>query len=316
MTPLSTDCLNSQLSGSSLSSFKVFPDWLSISFPSSCSPLVEVLDLFGQTGDYETIPRGKDKTLYRWSSGTLMLTHTDSYHNFSISGGLLDSVRNRVLNSELITLLRSRPHNITRLDVALDLPNPGYLTLANIRKNHPTGKCDIVGHSRNITYVVSQDPFNPGRETGTAYFQSKSYRGYVKLRVYDKVNELYATSEDPRSLKPVFLDGRFCTRYEFSICKGASLDDYARPDNVFWHYMPDSVLKRPQTLSVMPWSPCDRVGYDDAETLPQTDYERLRSILEHSVTLRLLVQNASKVNGGLSLLHRIIDSQHTDDDFA
>lgn len=314
MTPLSIDAINSDRSSLEQKPLKAFPDWLSISYPASVSPLNEVLDIFGQVDDYITTPKGKDKTLYRFPRGTILVTHTDTFHNFSISGGVLESVRNTILNSELITMLRSRPYNITRLDVAVDIPTPGYLTLSTLRNNHPEGTCSIAGFSRRITYVTGIDPFNPTRETGTAYFQSKSYRGYVKLRVYDKVNELYASNPEP-ALRS-YLSKKSLTRYEFSVCKGASLDDFARPDNVFWHYMPESILKRPESVSVSPWSPSERTAYDSSENLPVTDYERLRAILEQSVSLRLLVQNASRVNGGVSLLHRIIDAHTIDDDFA
>ena len=314
MTPLSIDSMNTDRSSLGQTPLKSFPDWLSISFPASVSPLIEVLDIFAQVESYETVPKAKDKTLYRFLSGTILVTHTDSFHNISISGGVLELIRNCTLNSDFIMLLSSVPHNITRLDVAVDIPTPGHLVLSSLRSNHSAGTCDIAGHRRNITYVTSQDLFNPERETGTAYFQSKSYRGYVKLRVYDKIHEI-ACSTDDKAVHTL-LRSKSLTRYELTVSKGASLDDYARPDNIFWHYMPETVLKRPQNVSVAPWSPSERVPYDSVDKSSPTDYERLRAVLEQSQTLQQIVRNASSVNGGIGLLHRIIDSQRSDDDFA
>ncbi|MEE4248711.1 MAG: hypothetical protein V2I33_25310, partial [Kangiellaceae bacterium] len=148
------------------------------------------------------------------------------------------------------------------------------------------------------------DYYDPRLETGTVYFQTRTYGGYVKLKVYDKIHQLL--DENPQ-LKS-FLEGKKHTRYEFTISKGASLDDYARPDSVFWHYMPCDVLKRPESLSVAPWKPSERIEYDDVSVNPVTDYQRLKFLLEDSSVLRMLVEQVSSVNGGASLLHRTIDS--------
>ncbi len=130
----------------------------------------------------------------------------------------------------------------------------------------------------------------------------------MKLRVYDKINEIL----DGNPSLVGALKGKRHTRYELTVSKGASLDDFARPDSIFWHYMPHVLLKPPEGLSVAPWKPTERVEYDSVPPSHITDYERLRVFLEESSTLRQLVAQSHQINGGLSLLHRIIDQLSPD----
>lgn len=289
--------------------FEPFSDWLSISFPASLSPYNAILDLLGSVQPFRATPKGKDKMLYIFDSGTLFVTYTDSYHSFSFSGGVLSLLRGTALALDLMAILRSAPSNITRLDAAIDIPLPGHMVLSGIRSKFPDGTCEIAGHPRNMFHVISNDRVHVGQTTGTTYFQSKGYSGYISLRVYDKVHEL--VTKTPELLSS--LRSKSLTRYELTVCKGASLDDFARPRDMFWHYLPEGLLNRPSGVTVRPWKPCERVSYDAVSSFEETDYERLRAVLEGSVSLRMFVQQATRTNGGLNLLHRVIDQLSLND---
>lgn len=297
------------LSSTDTASLEPFSDWLSISFPASASPYNQIIDFFGRIALFKAFPKGKDKMLYCFDAGTLMVKYTDSYHSFSFSGGVLGLIRGTVHALDFMAILRSAPSNITRLDAAIDIPLPGHMVLSSIQAKYPDGVCEIAGHPRNMFHVISNDPIHAGQVTGTTYFQSKGYKGYVGLRVYDKINEMLNNSPELKSV----LSTKGLTRYELSVYKGASLDDFARPRDVFWHYLPTDLLKRPQGVEIRPWKPSERISYDSVDTVDVTDYERLRRVLEGSMSLRMFVEQACSTNGGLQLLHRVIDQMSDDE---
>lgn len=270
-----------------------FCDWLSISFAASRSPLTDVLAVLNRLGVVEECPKGRDKTLYDISNvGTLFVTHDDRYHNFSFSGGVLSSLRRLPEFRDLIIALASSPHNITRFDATMDVPVPTPIIIKNFRKSFPDGSVEVCGHKRQIQLVSN---FLGDASTGTVYFQNKSYQGNVKLRVYDKQREV---------LDKLNVEIAATTRYELSIGRGASLRDFQDPTSIFWHYMPETVLKRPSDVLCEPWSPAERVDYDDKIESHTTDYETLRYLIENSVSLRHLVDRCLSVQGGDALLLR------------
>lgn len=277
--------------------FKVFSDWLSISHGASTTPLTEVLAYLDSLGLVTEIPKGRDLTLYDVSDhGTLFVTQKDHYCNMSFSGGLLSGLRRQPEYRDFVLALGSSPYNITRLDAALDVPIPTPRVIQNIEAGYPSGYADLVGHSRKLQYILSNVS---GVRTGTVYFQDKRYQGNVKLRIYDKQNEV---SEKLGSNIPP------TTRYELSIGRGASLSDFQDPTSMFWHYMPEKLLKRPPELLTKKWSPVERVSYDAPTESLKTDYETLRYLIQHSVSLRHLVDKCLTVNGGDRLLLREVET--------
>jgi len=282
---------------SSTNYYRVFADWLSISYAASCSPYSEILALLSELHDYTERPKGKDKTLYEFPNiGTLFVTHTDSFHNFSFSGGLLKSLKDFNMFRSFLITLGSHPHNITRLDAALDVPIAGHIIMGNIKRAYPSGYAEICGTKRKIQYITSHID---GVQTGTTYFQSKGYSGYVFLRVYDKADEAFVKSGV--ELPPT-------TRYELTAKRGASLRDLENPMSLFWHYMPDKVLKCPPHLQIPAWSPAERVEYDDIEESSPTDIETLRYLVENSSALQQLVKQAQSINGGDFILLRAVET--------
>lgn len=283
----------------SIDYFKPFADWLTLSYSASNSPYSEILAFLCSHGLGPELSKGPQKSLFQHpDGGTLFVTCKDSYHSFSFSGSLLSVIRQAGQLSDFVQVLAASPHNITRLDAAYDVPIDGSIALSNIEKLYPDGKAEICGHTRSVLYELSTSPIN-GRKTGTAYFQNSKYKGNVRLCAYDKTHQAHEALG--LLLPPTF-------RYELRIFRGASLRDFIDPSDMFWHYMPEKLVKRPESVSVRSWSPSERVDYDSVEKASPTDYETLRFLIQNSVALRGLMEKASAVNGGVSLLHREIDS--------
>lgn len=278
----------------SINYLKPFADWLSISYPASCSPHLEIISLLNDSNPMGYAEMGAGKELYKTEfGGSCFVTSKESYTNLSISGSMLSSSRDAGTFRELESLLGSAPHNITRLDVAYDTPMPGEQAISNIQRMYPTGYAKLAGRSRQMNYNLSQ--LDKGRQTGTVYFQTKSYKGTILLRAYDKAwEQLQAHGV---TIPPT-------TRYEVTVNRGASLKDFSRPDAVFWHFLPEGLLKRPAGLP--DWSATERIDYDSHNGTRTTDYERLRFLIENSPALLQLVERAASVNGGSLLLEREI----------
>lgn len=280
--------------------YQAFCDWLSISYPRAVSPLSDVLALLQplcSIDDFEESPRGRDKVLYQFGSlGTLFVTVEDTYHNLSFSGSLLASIRQSNIEREFILSLSSGPYNITRLDAAYDVPIAGGFVISQLQRRFPSGTVKLAKRERKLRYDLSD--FS-GSRTGTVYFQDKRYQGNVKLRIYDKALQLLEVHDQ---VIPA------TTRYELTVGRGATLNDFVDPTSLFWHYMPSEVLQRPTGLLVKPWKPSGRVSYDNPlyEYLPPTDYETLRTLIQNSIALQHLVGKCLRVNGGDKLLLREI----------
>ena len=271
---------------------KPFADWLSISYPSSCSPHTEIISFLHNISSLGYSEVGAGKELYKSATGgSCFVTTKESYTNLSISGEVLSSVRSSGLMRDFEALLASSPHNITRLDIAYDTPMPGERSISNIQSLYDTGYVKMAGRFRQMNYNLSQ--LGKCRQTGTAYFQNKSYKGTILLRVYDKAWEVLQRSGD--TISPT-------TRYEVTIHRGASLRDFSSPSAAFWHFLPTELLKSPD--NVPEWSAIERIDYDEHNGSLTTDYERLRFLIQNSPALVSLVEKASTVNGGSLLLEQ------------
>lgn len=274
---------------------KPFSDWLSISYPTTKSPHLEIISFFNQYAVFEYFELGGGKELYKSSSGTIHMVSKDNFVNLSLSGSLLNLARKEGEMVSLQMLLSSGPYNITRLDIAYDAPMPGHLVLSNIRALYPTGYAKISSRERQLQYVTNQ--LETGKETGTCYFQTKKYKGTLKLRVYDKAYE--QLQEFNRSIPPT-------TRYELTIGRGASLKDFSNPENAFWHFIPSGLLRKPVNMYTCKWVAKERIDYDDYLDSKTTDYERLKFLIHNSPALLQLVRSASTTTGGRVLLEREI----------
>lgn len=275
---------------------KPFADWISISFPTSRSPHMDVISLLNQHTTYHYVELGGGKELYKTgNSGTILVTSKEDYVNLSISGSQLRLAREVGVMSELEQLLASSPYNITRLDIAYDVPIAGPIVLDNIKQTFPSGYAKLAGRDRQLQFTLNQ--IDSKTQTGTCYFQTKKYNGTVRLTVYDKAWE--QLNEQSVVIKPT-------TRYEFRISRGASLRDFRDPTSMFWHFMPSDVLSKPKNVITYDWVASERISYDEFLDSKITDYQRLKFLIENSPALLQLVRQANTTTGGRQLLEREI----------
>ena len=271
-------------------------DWLSISYATSSSPLTELISFFTLYTGITEVYSKHTESLYRVGDGSLKIIHKDEYENFSFSGGVLRSVRSTSGYPEFLRLLASAPYNISRLDIAYDLPIDGSLSIRNIRNLYPDSKCTIASHPRNMQFILSNADSLNNEMTGTVYFQSKKYNGHIFLKAYDKTHEARTRLNlDSTFLNPV-------TRYELTIKRGASLKDFDTPSSCFWHFIPRELLKAPKPYLNSSWSPIERIKYDNSVPMVPTDYENFKLLVQNHQSLHSLVQKAHSVNGGSSIL--------------
>jgi hypothetical protein len=275
--------------------YEPFCDWLSISHTASTSPANELVAFINSIIPLTTDVDQKYKEVYKSGNGSIHINRFSTSISISMSGGILSAVRESGLLNELTMILGSTSYNITRLDAAIDIPLSGISSLSRVRKLYPKGIATLSGRLRNLLYVLN--PLNDKTETGTVYFQNKSYKGHIFLRMYDKAFEALNRSI---VIPPT-------TRYELTIKRGASLRDLINPTDLLFNYLPTELLSSPKTLIVKPWKPIDRSKYDvEVESLI-TDYEQLKSILESHPGLNTIIEYACTLNGGSSLLTRYVE---------
>lgn len=280
----------------SINYLKPFCDWLSISYPSSCSPHSELLSFLNQYVLFGYTDLGKGKESYKGQDGgSCFVTSKNGYCNISISGTVLQKCREAGALRDLTSILALAPHNITRLDAAYDVPIAGHKVIKGIQSKYPDCYVELATRLRRLQYVLDQDTH--GRFTGTAYFQNRTYKGTVKLRVYDKTHQMF--HEFGETIPTT-------TRYELSVARGASLRDFSDPSSIFWHFLPDGLLRKPD--GVPAWRAAERIHYDDYADSLVTDYERLRFLIQSSPALVEIVKRANTVCGGSTLLERELRS--------
>jgi hypothetical protein len=273
-----------------------FADWLSISYPASISPHSELVSFFTTLSPLTFKDLGGSKELYKCTNGgSFVITTKQNFVNISISGALLSIVRMNSKMNDFQQILASAPYNITRLDIAYDVPIPGHTSIARIRKLYPEGHAVVANRARQLQYILNQ--LSETSVTGTVYFQTTKYKGTIKLRVYDKEHEAFQTRNE--ILPPT-------TRYELSIGRGASLKDFSTPSSAFWHFVPKELLPRPKEIPTA-WVATPRISYDLYTSFELTDYERFRYVLENHPALTQIIKEACTVNGGDMLLRNQIN---------
>jgi hypothetical protein len=282
-----------------------FPDWLSISYPTSMSPHLDLVTFVTRLSPLVFTDLGGSKHLYKATcGGSIFITSKDQYVNIAISGGVLKLCRESGLNNELQQILSSSPYNITRLDVAYDVPISGHIAISNIDTIYPLGWAVVASRARQLQYILTQQCEK--HRTGTVYFQNTKYKGTIKLKVYDKTHEVFQkTGKDIPST----------TRYELSIGRGASLKDFNSPSSVFWHFLPTELLKRPDQYKISSWKATERINYDEHSVFLKTDYERLKFLISNHPVLREIIVETRRVHGGDMLLKNQIADMLSKDVF-
>lgn len=200
-------------------------------------------------------------------SGVLVLERSSSFQRVSASGGVLAFLRGLDLLGEFLGTLSDAPHNVTRLDVAHDVPTPDPGRL--IRRHYRNTRDGLAFGRKGLATTVVFGPGIDGRDTGTVYH---GYRSGAKVtaKVYDKSHQMleqYGIVIPPQA------------RFEITFRResGVSLWDASSPEAIFWAHAGKLGLKRPS--GVPDWVP-GAVGCVFPSKASLTAFQRLQRATE------------------------------------
>jgi hypothetical protein len=206
----------------------------------------------------------------------------------SFSGRLLAVLRASGAFRDLLGLLCTVSHRVTRLDASLDVLEDAPAHLVKVFRSARRGRVQLgqrpVPRSA-IGRILRPAIYNLDTLTGSVYV---GLRGDDRrLLVYDKRNErLDAGLEDPGPW----------TRYELTVGKGGrsgvSLRDAEDPTALFWSVLGSQVLPKPD--GVPDWQPAGE-GFTLPKPAAVSAVSRLNQAAEHSDALAGLVKLAASL---------------------
>lgn len=226
---------------------RVFADFLGLTFPVELWPelraeLVPVLDAIGAAVEQDDAGR----VLWRVGDGTVKAQRYGPVMALGASGAVLAGLRGLGLLGVYLSIFGGRPHQVTRLDVSMDVPAPTAPVIASIvRKAHSKRGLSLTRKRvdpRHVTRLVVRG--DDGKDTGTVYVGSRSAE--TRLCVYDKRQERIA-----RGLPDVGPLTRYEVRLKAQV--GMELRDVAEPAPLFWRFIAPDVLPAP--VGVLKWEP-------------------------------------------------------------
>jgi hypothetical protein len=177
------------------------------------------------------------------------------------------------------------PHTVTRLDASRDVVEDTPPVIARIveQASSPAGLSLTRKRvaPRHVTRLVVRR--EDGLDTGTCYVGSRN--ADVRMAVYDKRVE--RMSRGLADVGPL-------TRYELRLTSGAGLTlrDAFDPTNVFWHFMPESLMSHPS--DVVPWVSY-ALGFQVDWPAPPLSSERLKRRVQSSADVAALLRLADEV---------------------
>jgi hypothetical protein len=261
----------------------IFTDYVSITTPVDdgekvMEGLSPILDVLGATQE--------SSLLYRFpEGGTLksMRMPSRGVHYVSASGRAIASIRSRQLLDTFLMSFAQVPHKVSRMDIAMDVPLYAPDLLPRIYREAHKGKLKLTRKSTPPKQTFGPVPYElpSNRVTGTVYL-GQPYKAEVAARIYDKRAELLErTGEDI---------GEDRVRLELVLGKvGASLRDVSQPLALFYHRVPESLVKRPPG-HIPEWVSCtEPFQVERIESLP---YERLKVLVESSPDIGRLLKLA------------------------
>lgn len=260
---------------------EVIADYLTVTVPSGS---VSTLDLAGYFADIlgHTIREEGPKTLYfTQDGGALIHTATKKFDRIAASGRILHHFRALGIFRDYLALLSDHPHNVTRLDLACDVPvNPADV-LPALYERHKSG---YAFGRKAVPTAWTKKPGLDGRDSGCLYFGHRT-KHKVCAAIYDKALEAH---EERGEVLPQ------CLRYEFRFAREveASLRDAAHPEPLFYHVASPDFLARPAW--VPDWSPGAEAWVSPPREV-RLPAERAEALVESCADLAVLARYAAEI---------------------
>lgn len=260
---------------------EVIADYLTVTVPSGSIPPHSLADYFVGIPSH-TIREECPKTLYFTSDGgALIHTATKGFDRIAASGRILHHFRALGIFRDYLSLIADHPHNVTRLDLACDVPvNPADV-LPVLYERYKAG---YAFGRKAVPTAWTKKPGLDGRDSGCLYFGHRS-KHKVCAAIYDKALEAH---EERGEVLPE------CLRYEFRFARevGASLRDAAHPEALFYHVASPDFLPRP------PWVPEWAPGADPWRPGPRQERlpaEKAESLVDSCADLATLARYAAEI---------------------
>lgn len=258
---------------------KVQTDWLDVTYAPDDVPEPELRALLLGAGFQVAYDKGH-RLLYVPPSGhgALVVMYSTNWAKISLSGSVCSHLRDIDHWLDVLSILSSSPHTVTRLDPCLDLPLDAADVIAGLTLRYPDGKCSLGRKALPIKRILETRP--DGKDSGTFYVGHMT-KARATARVYDKTLE---------RLQRAGIDlGYNLTRFEATVRRdyGATLRDAAEPDALFWHVMcPALLTKKPAEVPM--WLPGnDLTGWEHTPRV-YAPAEVLQRRVEHSAELEAL----------------------------
>lgn len=259
----------------------VLCDYLSLTVPVDSSPRLrsELLDLLTA----HNVEPTRNPGVYRHpDGGTAKLKNFGPVLSVGFSGALLGALRACGGMRELLGVLSSVPHRVTRIDAALDVLKDAPPELDRVFSLGHAGRVRFgrqVVPASAVGRMVRASHYG-GPLTGSVYLGNRG--ADRRLQVYDKRNErIDAGCDDPGPW----------TRYEMTFGKGGrsgiTLRDAEDPTALFWSAIGGVILPTPP--GIPEWVPAGE-GF----TLPKIPHaeplERLSAALDNSEALQSIAR--------------------------
>lgn len=280
-------------------SLPIICDFLDVTFAPDDCPYPELNLLLLGAGSEPSREQGGAKCYLPPSGarGMVKVIHSARFAKVSISGGACAVLRDLRLFEQVLWLLYSSPHKVTRLDAALDLPLDAADVIGALCARYPDGRVNLGRKALPVSRLVSTR--DDGRESGTYYVGHRTAARFT-ARVYDKTLEALAKRGE---VLPT------TTRFEVTARKdsGATLRDAGLPAALFWHVAAPALLKRPEGIPV--WQPNTDAAWA-APTRVFDPAETLRRRIEGSAELDALLAVADAMGGsGRSYLLHLLSKR-------
>ncbi|AXQ65321.1 MAG: replication initiation factor family protein [Circular genetic element sp.] len=255
-----------------------FCDWLDV----TCHPEVSFLTEVTQFLAYHFYPvafvkdSGMGKTTgYRVGSGILVLEVSKNFHRASASGSCVGEFVKLGVFRDYVNILGSVGHNVTRLDVAVDILRDAPEMLRGLEAKYPDDLFAFGRKSLRITRLYSARATDRAL-TGTWYIGHRS-SARVTARVYDKQAE--ALEKRGEILPPT-------TRIELTFRKdyNCSLYDVLMPESLFYSHASPKLLEVPDKY-IAPWCPRGLVPWVSTPKDHTLTLDRFDARVSHSPEL-------------------------------